>query len=152
MKNLTSTLIRKLIPLTLAVTGLIAAVGCSKESNPVSSDSKVVAEAADIAGTYNTNYRWGGANGLWRGPSTLTVTKQGEVTYGTTQIIKPIFGEDLISWTMADGNSTNAAIHFEDESSSDYFWRDKGGVKDLNFTGWIQNPGEGKLDFRGLIK
>jgi len=153
MKSLT-TLIRKLLPVTLAIMGLIAAIGCSKDSdsNPVSPASNIIPEAAENAGSYSTNYRWGGANGLWRGPSTLSVTNEGVVTYGTTAIIKPVFENDKITWTMADGNKTNASIKFESESNSDYFWRDHGGVKDRNFTGFIQNPGEGPLDFRGLKK
>ena len=122
---------RKLMPVALALFSLVAAIGCSKDSkdNPMSSS---VPEAAQHAGTYTTNYRWGGANGLWRGSTPLTITANGDVTYGGTKIINPTFGNDRLSWSMADGNHTNADVNFKTKDDSDFFWRDYGSVDKMN--------------------
>jgi len=127
-------------------------IACSEngDDNPMAPSLNPVAAAN--AGQYDTHYRWGGASGAWRGPSTLTVSPDGTVFYGSTEIINPTFGPDALSWSLADGNKQNAAVTFQASDNRDYYWRDKGSVSKRNFTGWLQNPGEGKLDFRGLIK
>lgn len=133
----------------IAVIALMS-VSCSGDKDPVSSGPEM-GPAAAMTGDYTSHYRWGGANGLWRGATPFVVTASGEVTYGSTKIINPTIGTNTISWVMADGNRQNGAIQFQESNDSDYFWRDKGTVNKRNFTGWIQNPGEGKLDFRGLL-
>lgn len=133
--------------LVLAIAALMT-VSCSKDDNPMAPKN----DGNPFAGSYISNYRWGGASGLWRGATPLEITKKGEVTYGGTLIKKPVFTEYTLVWTIADGNRQNASMKFAPRHDSDFYWRDKGGsVDDENFTGSIQNPGEGPLDFRALI-
>jgi len=133
--------------LVLAIVALMA-VSCSKDDNPVAPKD----DGHPFTGSYISNYRWGGASGLWRGSAYLEISKKGEVTYGGTLIKKPVFTESTLVWTIADGNKQNASMKFAPHHDSDFYWRDKGGgVDDENFTGSIQNPGEGPLDFRALI-
>ena len=136
--------------LLLASLNMVACSSDEDNNSPMGPQTNPIAAAN--AGTYDTHYRWGGASGAWRAPSTVTVNNDGTVFYGTTQIINPTFGPDALSWSLADGNRQNAAVTFQATDNRDYYWRDKGSVSKRNFTGWLQNPGEGKLDFRGLIQ
>src|SRR5690606_16973084 len=97
-------------------------------------------EAHALAGVYESNYRWGGASGLWRSAIELTVNSDGTVFYGQTEIINPTFGPNSLAWTMADGNKNQAAVTFKDSDDNAYFWADKGKVTARNFSGWLQNP------------
>jgi len=126
-------------------------VSCSGDSNPTGSSSQPSMSPA-LSGTYDTNYRWGGASGLWRGSEKLVVANDGSVTYGSTLIKNPDVTDSTIAWLMADGNPQSAAITFRGSDNNAYYWSDKGSVSKRSFTGWKQNPGEGKLDFRGLIE
>jgi hypothetical protein len=103
------------------------------------------------AASYNAATKWGGVNGAWRSASTLEITADRRVLLGNNYIINPQVGESTISWSMADGNGTNASIQLLVESSSTYFWGDVGVAGKL-YQGWIQYPGEGKLDYRGLAR
>lgn len=132
--------------LVIAVVALMA-VSCSKDDNPMAPKD----DGNKFAGSYISNYRWGGASGLWRGNTPLGITKKGEVTYGTTKIVKPSFTDSTLSWSMADGNKQNAGMTFSQHNNSDFYYRDKGSVEVKNFTGFIQNPGEGPLDFRAVL-
>ena len=136
--------------LTAAVltTGMI---GCSSGDTDSPTGPQVNPQANAIAGTYTAEYRWGGASGLWRAPADLVVQADGKVFYRGTEIMKPQFGTSTLAWSMADGNPHNAGVTFQDSDNRDYYWRDKAASR-RNFTGWLQNPGEGKLDFRGLSK
>lgn len=127
-------------------------VSCSKDDDPMSSNNmpQVSPKVALTYGTYVTNHRWGGASGLWRYSIPMEVTPTGEVYYNGKQIIMPTLSATEISWTMADGNTTNAWMEFAQGSDADFFWRDSVKVDKRCAMGWIQNPGEGKLDFRGL--
>jgi len=140
-----------LIAVALAVMALMCVSCSSDDDNPTAPQSLTPALDSKV-GVYTTHYRWGGANGAWRGQSTFEVKATGEVYYGSTQIVMPTIADSTITWSVADGNSRNGGITFQESSTSDFFWRDKGGVTKRNFTGWIQNPGEGPLDFRGLIQ
>ena len=141
----------RLTALLIAAVMTTGVIGCSGNNTDNPMDSQVNPQAKAIAGTYLSQYRWGGADGLWRGPADLTVNADGTVTYGSKVIMNPQFGDHSLAWSMADGNAQNAAVTFQDSDNSDYYWRDKAATK-MNFTGWLQNPGEGKLDFRGLSK
>ena len=141
--------------LIIALLGLMSMnmVACSSsDSNNNAMGPQTNPQAQALAGVYESNYRWGGQSGAWRGPVTLTINVDGSVYYGSTEIINPIFAPKSLSWTIADGNKNQASVTFQDSDNRAYYWSDKGSVSKQNFTGWLQNPGEGKLDYRGLIK
>lgn len=127
-------------------------VACSNDDSSSPAGPQLNPAATAVSGEYTSQYRWGGQNGAWRGQSSLTVLPDGSVVYGKTQIINPTFGEDALSWSRSDGNAQSASVTFQDSDNRAYYWQDKGSVSKRNFTGWLQNPGEGKLDFRGLIQ
>ena len=147
------TLSRTVHMLSLLMVAMMAFlfVSCGSDDNPTGPKASLT-PAETMAGSYVSNYRWGGASGLWRGSNMLVITSDGKVSYQNKEIINPTITNDQISWLMADGNSQNAQMTYHLSSDDDFFWRDKGGVNERNFTGWIQNPGEGKLDFRALIQ
>jgi hypothetical protein len=103
------------------------------------------------AATYATAEKFGGASGTWSSRADLRITSDRRVYAGDTEIMNPQVGESSVSWSMADGNSTNASFQLLIESESDYFWGDVGVAGKL-FQGWIQYPGQGKLDYRGLAR
>jgi hypothetical protein len=103
------------------------------------------------AASYEAATKWGGVNGTWRSAAMLEITADRRVLLGNNYIINPQVGESTITWSMADGNGTNASIQLLVESSSTYFWGDVGVAGKL-YQGWIQHPGEGKLDYRGLAR
>ncbi|MBD3402837.1 hypothetical protein GF420_08070 [candidate division GN15 bacterium] len=127
-------------------------VSCSDDSDPVSSTPQATGPIDRMEGVYSTNHRWGGASGAWRYNIEMDIRSNGEVYYAGTQITNPTMRGDSLFWSMSDGNATNAAMVFAESSSADFFWRDKGSVNKRCAMGWIQNPGEGPLDFRGLLK
>jgi hypothetical protein len=140
--------------LIVALLGLMSMnmVACSNNDSNSNAMGPQPNPVQAISGVYESNYRWGGASGSWHGPVTLTINVDGTVYYGMTQIVNPTFGPNTLSWLIADGNKNQAAVVFTDSDDNSYFWADKGTVNERNFTGWVQNPGEGKLDYRGLIK
>jgi hypothetical protein len=93
-------------------------------------------------------YRWAAS---YNAASVLEITADRRVLLGNNYIINPQVGESTITWSMADGNGTNASIQLLVESSSTYFWGDVGVAGKL-YQGWIQYPGDGKLDYRGLAR
>lgn len=103
------------------------------------------------AGTYATGQKWGGASGTWRASGDLEILDDRRVIHRGTEIVNPQVGDASVSWTMADGNDTNASFTLMDSSDSVYFWGDHGASGRL-FQGWIQYPGEGKLDYRGHMR
>ncbi len=100
------------------------------------------------AGVYATGQKFGGASGTWRASGNLEITADRRVMVGSTEIVNPQVSENSVSWSMADGNSTNASFELMTSSTSAYFWGDSGAAGRL-FQGWIQYPREGKLDYRG---
>ena len=103
------------------------------------------------AGTYASAEKFGGATGTWRARAEVVITPDRRVLVNGQEIANPQLGESTISWSMADGNGTNASIQLLIESTSDYFWGDIAVAGKL-FQGWIQYPGQGKLDYRGLAR
>jgi hypothetical protein len=128
-----------------------AAVAFSACSDSTSPERDEMVEPYRWTATYATAEKFGGASGRWSGRADVVVTADRRVLLGTAEIINPQVGETSISWSMADGNNTNASIQFLVESSSDYFWGEVGVAGKL-FQGWIQYPGQGKLDYRGLAR
>lgn len=130
----------------LAATVAALAVGlgaCSESTAPV--------ETFEWAGSYDTATKFGGVNGTWRAGATLTLGNDRSVTLSGTVIVNPTVTETGISWTMGDGNGTNANFTFARSSTSTYFW-DTVPVNGRLFQGSLQFPGEGPLDFRGRIQ
>ncbi len=141
----------RLMALLIAAVMTTGVIGCSSSKSDNAMGPQTNPQAQAIAGTYVSQYRWGGANGLWRGPADLAVQADGKVFYGTTEIMNPQIGDHSLAWSTADGNANSASVTFQESDNRDYYWRDKS-ANTMNFTGWLQNPGEGKLDFRGLSK
>lgn len=127
----------------LAVT-LVAACG---------DDDATMPETYAWAGTYAAQTRFGGCTGTWGsgrdGSHTLVVTASREVVRSGTMIVNPTVGDSSISWSMADGNGTNAEIQFSAASTNECNWGTGGATGPL-FEGFIQFPGEGPLDYRGV--
>jgi hypothetical protein len=124
----------------------VALAGCDKSSMGPEPEP----EAYTWVGLYATGQKWGGATGTWRATGNLELTADRRVFVGATEIMNPQVGENTVSWSMADGNGTNAAFELMTSSTSTYFWGDTGAAGQL-FQGWIQYPQEGKLDYRGRV-
>ena len=141
------------VVLGLAALSMVC-VSCSKDDNPMNSSSapQGSAIASKMQGSYVTNHRWGGATGLWRYSIPMEISSMGDVMYNGKQIVNPVFTDSTLGWSMSDGNSTNALMKFAETSDDPFFWSDKGSVSKRCAMGWIQNPGEGRLDFRGLTQ
>lgn len=122
---------------------LAAACGSSTEPSPVFA----------WAGTYEAQTRFGGCLGTWgsgtQGSHLLVITSAGEVTQNGTKIIAPTVGDSTISWSISDGNGSNADITFHHGSEDACTWGFAGQLGAL-FDGTIQFAGEGPLDYRGL--
>jgi hypothetical protein len=138
-----------LLPLLLILPLLALTTGCSDNDGPTAPVTPTFGE--QWAGDYNSNVRWGGADGTWRNAPGLTVTNDGTVIYGGKTIENPTIEGNQVSWARGHGNDHNVEITFHAGHSSDFFWRDSGGsITGKVFTGWRQSAGEGPLDFRGM--
>ena len=140
---------RNLTQLAVAIAAA-ATLGACAES-PTGPDGEPNGEAYRWAATYASAEKFGGASGTWRATAAVVITSDRRVQVNGKQIVNAQVGESTISWSMADGNSTNASIQLMVESSSDYFWGDIAVAGKL-FQGWIQYAGQGKLDYRGLAR
>jgi hypothetical protein len=125
-------------------------LGACKDS-PTAPGGEQVVDGYRWQATYATAEKWGGLFGVWYPKSDIVITADRRVIVGSTEIVNSLVGETTISWSMADGNSTNASLQLLAESSSNYFWGNAGAAGKL-FQGWIQYPGQGKLDYRGLAR
>jgi len=121
-----------------AAVGFALLLGCSDTTAPDS-----------WSGSYTTAVKWGGASGTWSNFGILTITFTTVVTFNGTQIISPTWKADTLSWTTAAGNAGNAKITFMSSSSESYYW--DAPVEGRLFQGAYQNPGEGWVDFRGIV-
>jgi hypothetical protein len=155
MKSMTRITRTAALVLGLAAVSMLC-VSCSSDDdkNPVNSGgaAQINPAVANTVDSYVTNHRWGGANGLWRYAIPMEVTPHGDVYYNGKLINNPTLGSKEIGWSMADGNATNVWMAFAEGSDADFFWRDSVRVDERCAMGWIQNPGEGKLDFRALAR
>jgi hypothetical protein len=101
------------------------------------------------AGTYSIATKFGGVTGTWSDAGDLTLTSGTDIQLNAASIINPTWQADTLSWTMADGNAGNAKIAFKASSSDTYYWDSP--VQGKLFEGAYQNPGEGWVDFRGIV-
>lgn len=133
------------LPAPAAALILVLAAACSSSTSP--------STTFRWAGTYAAQTRAGGCTAAWgnatQGNQVLVVTPQRVVIRDSVQIMNPTVTDSTISWSMADGNQTNASITFEAASSSTCDWGASGQTGPL-FQGSIQYPGQGPLDYRGL--
>jgi hypothetical protein len=113
-------------------------------------ESSTEPEAYTWAGVYATATKFGGATGKWNAHQNLEVTGDMRVMLGDVAIRNPTVGPSTISWAIADGNATNADLTLMTESSQSYFWSSP--VSGKLFQGRIQSPGQGYLDYRGLVQ
>jgi hypothetical protein len=139
---------RNLKQIAGALAAAAALVACSE---PLSPAGEQVGDAYLWTATYATAEKFGGASGTWSTRSDVRITADRRVFSGTTEIINPLVGESSVSWLIADGNKTNASFQLLIESTNSYFWGNVGVAGKL-FQGWIQYPGQGKLDYRGLAR
>jgi hypothetical protein len=133
------------------IAGLAIAFAAATISGACDSLTGPDAEPYRWEGTYATAEKFGGASGIWRPTADVVITADRSIQVNGKEIVNPEIGVSSISWSMADGNATNASIQMLTESSSDYFWGDMG-VAGKVFQGWIQYPGQGRLDYRGLAR
>jgi hypothetical protein len=140
---------RNLTRLVAALAAATTLAAC--EDSPTGPEGEQTGEPYRWAATYAAAEKFGGAAGTWRATTDVMVTADRRVMVGNTEIVNPQIGESTISWSMQDGNRTNASLQLLTESTSDYFWGNVGVAGKL-FQGWIQYPGQGKLDYRGLAR
>ncbi len=133
----------------LSAATIAAAVVVALGAACSSSDKTTPTPQFGWAGTYATEYRWGG--GVWNANNDLLVTATGEVYWGTTRILNPTVGTDTVSWAIADGNPVTVNVRFADSSTSEFYWG-PGGHAGRLFEGTIQYPGEGGCSHRGVLR
>lgn len=93
-------------------------------------------EDMNLSVIFSAYTRWGGNNGKWERISDMTLTSLGYVYWGKTALLNVnVHDDQSFSWTREGGNSTNGRV-----------W-----IKESQLSGWVQYPGEGKLDFRGEV-
>lgn len=136
--------------LVFAAVLLIAACG----SDPAAPEAPAIAR---WAGAYTGQSRFGAANGTWGNGGTypLVVNATGDVTVSGIAL-KDVEYDDTaarLRWTIAAGNATNGEVTFHTTLTSDFFFRDMtNATAGRGFTGYIQRPGEGRLDYRGVLR
>ncbi len=109
------------------------------------------------AGSYTGQARFGAANGTWGNGGTypLVVSMSGQVTVSGTPLIDAVYDDAsaTLSWTISAGNATNGEAVFHESLTSDYFFRDlANATAGQGLTGFIQRPGDGRLDYRGVLR
>jgi hypothetical protein len=129
----------KALGVAVLALGSVQVIGCSDTTGP---DAWV--------GTYTTATKFGGAAGTWNAYHDLVVMSETDIRLNNVAIVNPTWVGDALSWTTADGNSGNANITFKTSSSNTYYWTSP--VEGLLFEGTYQNPGEGAIDFRGIVE
>ncbi len=123
-----------------ATAGLLLLIGCSDEPTA----------PHPWAGTYATATKFGGVGGTWSAFGDLVLASSTDLQLYGVQIVNPTWQADTLSWTMADGNAGNAKIAFKTSSSDTYYW--DAAVQGKLFEGAYQKPGEGWVDFRGVVE
>ncbi|MCC7132111.1 MAG: hypothetical protein IT352_05670 [Gemmatimonadales bacterium] len=131
--------IRWSIALTAAVS--LAACGEAGPSEP----------PYEWAGTYVTATKFGGNSGTWRPAAILVIGADRSVTYGDEPVKNPSVVGNQISWSLSDGNRYNADLTLMTASDNNYFWEGARKTGKL-FQGRRQTPGEGYVDFRGVVE
>ncbi len=114
-------------------------------------DDETTAPENPWTGTYTSATKFGGATGTWVAFQDMEVTPTGEVVLGGVTIKNPTFTGNSLSWAIADGNAGDANVTFKTSSESSYYWENPP-VGGKLFEGSYQNPGEGPLDFRGIVQ
>lgn len=145
--------LRRLRAVALLLLPLVSA--CSDSAAPTE-PAPTLPPIASWAGSYSGEARFGAANGTWGNGGTyrLVVTAEGSVLVAGNPLRSHTFdaGTRTLRWTIADGNPTNGEVVFHTTLTSDFFFRDQpNGTGGRGFTGYIQRPGEGRLDYRGLL-
>ena len=106
-------------------------------------------------GAYTAQARFGGANGRWGngGTNRLIVSSSGQVTIDGALILNPSYDPSIsrFEWNRANDNPTSGGITFFERSSDPDFADIGNGTVGQSFSGFIQNPGDGPLDYRGLL-
>lgn len=106
-------------------------------------------------GTYAAQARFGGSNGTWGngGTDRLIVSSSGQVTIDGALILNPSYdpSTNRLEWAIADDNPTSGGVTFFETSSDPDFADIGNGTVGQSFSGFIQNPGEGPLDYRGIL-
>lgn len=85
----------------------------------------------------------------------MVISNAGQITVSGSLVQSPVYNQStsMLSWRRADGNATNGEVTFREAYTSDFFFRDRANASTgQNFTGFIQRGGEGKLDYRGVLR
>lgn len=107
-----------------------------KDWNNRVSSIKIIKSSESYSVLYVTHTRWGGNAGRWERSNDITLASNGIVYWGTARLENVLVKEDLsFSWNRDCGNATNGYAKLTDNG----------------LMGWVQFPGEGKLDFKGEI-
>ena len=97
------------------------------------------------AGTYQLATKFGGVNGTWNEGGTLSINQVGQIKYNDVQITNYSFsGGQLAFMAGASGGKVNFACGLDNP----YYYN--GNFDNLCFTGALESPGSGPVDFRGL--
>lgn len=106
-------------------------------------------------GSYTGQARFGGSGGRWGNGGTyrLIVSANGQVTIRGGLIRNPAYDPETnrFEWNMEDDNATSGGITFFETSSDPDFSDIGNGTVGQSFSGFIRNPGEGPLDYRGVL-
>lgn len=106
-------------------------------------------------GSYTAQARFGGGGGTWGngGTDRLIVSSSGQVTIDGALILNPSYdpSTNRFEWAAADDNPTSGGITFFETSSDPDFADIGNGTVGQSFSGFIRNPGEGPLDYRGIL-
>jgi len=137
--------------LLLGLALLVSLTACDS----VESDDPQPQGVAQWEGAYTGQARFGGSNGRWGNGGTyrLIVSANGQVTINGSLIQNSAYDPETNSfeWAIADDNATSGGITFSETSSHPDFADIGTGTVGQSFTGFIRKPGEGPLDYRGIL-
>jgi hypothetical protein len=127
---------------------LVAATACNDlptEAGPAS-----VTHDFHLAGEYETAIRAGGPGGTWRVAERVQITADRRVLVNDFEIINPQVDDNAVTWSMEDGNTSNASLEFITDIDSDALGNVM--LPRRQFQGWIQHSGEDRLDYHGVAR
>ncbi len=135
---------------------LAAALLVACGSDPVTPEP-AAPDIARWAGSYTGQSRFGATAGRWGngGSYPLVITDRGDVTVSGVPLLEATYDDATatLSWTRSGGNATNGEVTFRASHTSDFFFRDlPNAMAGQSLSGYIQRAGEGRLDYRGVLR
>jgi len=139
----------------LGITLLALLVSLTACDSTVSSDDADPVGVERWEGSYTAQARFGGGGGTWGngGTDRLIVSSSGQVTIDGALILNPSYdpSTNRFEWAIADDNPTSGGITFFETSTDPDFADIGNGTVGQSFSGFIRKPGEGPLDYRGIL-